>query len=377
MTNSQLVLVPLEPLFERYTESWYRNLPTLFDSYGFDVQVIDGVTLEDEIKVGSFLDINSTTHYKFTQLQQISKMFHTGQIRDGCIFFFSDTEFWGLESVRLLAQMNKVNIYITSFCHAASYTKEDAFSVATPYQKYTELGWFACSDIVFVGSNYHKQQIIKERLRPYGAKHLESVLKVSRNPLFPDDYPGTNENVPKQKKVLLTNRFDHEKRPNETLQLFQQLKPRFPEWEFVVTTGRSTFKGSEDLTLARKLEAEGVIQIKAGLTKAQYHQELSEAAIMVTHSIEENYGYCIAEALLHNCHVVARQGLSHDEFLNLPYLFDNDTVLDYHLMFNLMEKFGRPDWPAVNKVDTSGAEYIALSLQRLADSGQFNSAYSV
>ncbi len=367
-TKKQLVLIPLESLFERYTESWYRNLPPLFTKHGFDVTVIDGVTLEDEVKVGTFLDINSTTHYKFTQLQKISKMFHQQQIKSGCIFFFSDTEFWGLESVRLLAQMNGVKIFITSFLHAASYTKEDAFSVAHYYQRYTEVGWIACSDIVFVGSQYHKQQVIKERLRPYGAKNLENTLCVSKNPLFLSDYPRANNPnllANKQRKMLLTNRFDSEKRPNETLEMFNILKRRYLDWKFVVTTGRSTFRGTEDLRYAKSLEDSGVIEIKAGLTKDQYHQELEEAAIVVTHSIEENYGYCIAEALIHKCHVLAREGLSHGEFLPIQFLFDNEKVMDFEIAAGLMDTFNTSDWPTVNEVDTNGAENIARSLERL------------
>lgn len=372
--TNQLILVPLEPLAERYTESWYRNLPPLFSFYGFDVTIVDGVTLEDEVKVGTFLDINSTTHYKFTQLQQISKMFHSGQVKDGCVFFFSDTEFWGLESVRLLAQMNKVKIYITSFCHAASYTREDAFSIAAPYQRYTEVGWFSCCDLIFVGSNYHKQQIIKERLRPLGAKHLESRIVVSKNPLFLDDYPAVgylNALSSKQKRVLLTNRFDVEKRPNETLEVFSNLKLLYPDWEFIVTTGRSSFRGTEDIKFARDLEAQGVITIKANLTKAQYHKELAMAAIVVTHSIEENYGMCIAEALLHKCHVVARRGLSHDEFLPLPYLFDDETVSAYSVLVDLMDTYGTRNWPPVPIVDTYGSTNIAHSLSTLVKSDNF------
>jgi len=366
--KSQLIFVPIEPLAERYTESWYKNLPPLFEHYGFHVTTVDGIPLENEVKVGTFLDINSTTHYKFTQLQKISQMFHRSQIKHGCVFFFADTEFWGIESIRLLAQLNKIEVFITSFCHAASYTKEDAFAVAHYYQRYTEVGWFACQDLVFVGSHYHKQQIIKERLRPYGAKHLEDKIQVTRNPIFLDDYKDAfvdKWGERKQKKVLLTNRFDKEKRPNETLQLFKKLKLRLPDWEFVVTTGRSTFRGTEDTFLARTLAENGVITIKAGLTKAQYHQELSEAAIVVTHSIEENYGYCIVEAQLLGCQVVARSGMSHDELVPLVHRFDNQSVLDVQVMTALMNKFDSPDWPAVNYVDTSGADNIAVSLKRL------------
>ena len=91
-----LIYIPIEPITERYTEQWYRCLPPQFKAAGFDVTVVDGTPLlNNEIKVGTFLDINSTTHYKWSQLMQISRLFQTGQIADGSVFFFGDIEFWG------------------------------------------------------------------------------------------------------------------------------------------------------------------------------------------------------------------------------------------------------------------------------------------
>lgn len=79
----------------------------------------------------------------------------------------------------------------------------------------------------------------------------------------------------------------------------------------------------------------------------------------------ENYGYCLAEALIHKCHVVARKGLSHDEFLPMQFLFDNEKVRDFDITSDLMATFNTSDWPTVNEVDTNGAENIARSLERL------------
>ena len=144
-----LIYIPIEPITERYTEQWYRCLPPQFKAAGFDVTVVDGTPLlNNEIKVGTFLDINSTTHYKWSQLMRISRLFQTGQIADGSVFFFGDIEFWGLEAVRLLADMNGVKVKLTGFLHAASYTFEDVFEVAAPYQQYTEVGWIAALDEV-------------------------------------------------------------------------------------------------------------------------------------------------------------------------------------------------------------------------------------
>lgn len=308
-------LIPIEPLQERYSEQWYRRLPEAFSDAGYEVVVIDGEPLEQEVKVGTFLDINSTCHYKATQLQKIAALFHQQKVPDGSVFFFFDVEFWGLEQVRLLAQMNKLDIVITGFLHAASYTKEDAFAIAASYQKYTEVGWVSACDEVYVGSEYHRKAVIERRLYPLGAHYLAKRIINTGNPVFPDEY--TPFKTKKKKKFVLTNRPDKEKRPMQTLALFRALKYVYPDWEFVVTTGRSTYRGTDGraIAFAKELAKEKVITLKANLTKEQYHKELSDARFMVTHSIEENYGYCIAEAIHYGVIPIMRQGLSHNEFV--------------------------------------------------------------
>jgi glycosyltransferase involved in cell wall biosynthesis len=381
MTESKrkLILVPIEPLAERYSESWYRNLPKLFGEAGFAVTIIQGSPLEDTVKVGTFLDINSTVHYKMAQLQRIASLFHRGEVEPGTVFFFSDIEFWGLESVRLLSQLNGVPVKMCGFLHAASYTREDAFAVAARYQKYIEVGWLACLDAVFVGSHYHKQVLCQRRIYRYAERSdipsLTNRIHVTRNPLFLDDYAQPKPKAVKQKKVLLTNRFDSEKRPGETLALFQQLKAEFSDWRFIITTGRSSLERSNAPDLvrrARALEAAGVVEIKDGLNKSQYHEELSSAAIVVSHSIEENYGYCIAEALIYGVVPLLRKGLSHDEFVDEDnrFLFDNQKspADDLHQARKLLESFGTEEWPEAPSPDVFGAQRILQQVIKLGGS---------
>jgi glycosyltransferase involved in cell wall biosynthesis len=321
-----LLFIPIEPIKERYTEQWYRRFPEIFKKNGYNVDVIDGTPLQEKIQVGSFLDINSTVAYKASQLRELARRFNDNEIKPGTIIFFADLEYWGMESVRLMAQMNKVDVSIVGFLHAASYTKEDAFSVAANYQRYTEVGWIAACDQVYVGSEYHKQAIIERRLNPLHAKELSDRILVTKNPMFVGEYLKVG--LPKQKRILLTNRLDSEKRPLETLSLFERLKTIRPEWEFVVTTGHTYPKSNDPIVVKElnRLVEEGKVVLKVGLTKAEYHKELEQAKFMVTHSIEENYGYCIAEACMYGVVPIMRAGLSHDEFVGdrKELLFSDD-----------------------------------------------------
>ncbi len=338
-----LFILPIEPLEERYTGEWYKFLPSAFAAHGFNVMQIDGESLTDAVETGTFLDMNSTIFYKAAQMQKVAMMFRKKQIKNGDVFFVSDLEFWGIESLRLMAQINGVDIKIYGFLHAASYTKEDAFEVAAPYQKYTELGWLKAVDGIFVGSNYHKKAIMERRVIPFAdeadVKEIEKKIIVSGNPLFRDAYDLSDYNpANKKNKIVITNRFDYEKRPDQSLMTALLIKERMPDVEIVVTTSRPKFKSNQQwlVDIARMYERQGLITIKEGLTKKQYHDELKTAKVMLSNSIEENFGYCVVEAIMFGVAPILTRGLSHNELVGNfdNFLFDtNDEAVEKAIAF--------------------------------------------
>jgi glycosyltransferase involved in cell wall biosynthesis len=372
-----IYLIPIEPLKERYSESWYRNIPLFFKDKDAEYIVIDGQTLTDTVETGTFLDINSTIHYKNSQMMKISELFYRKLVRDNDHFFFYDLEFWGLESLRLLSELNKVKIKISGFLHAASYTTEDAFAVAAPYQQYTEIGWISAVDTVFVGSEYHKQAVIERRLKPLAPNDWSALAKkiiVTGNPLFISDY--SNRTVKKKKKLIISNRFDWEKRPNLSLDLACILKDRYPDLDIVVTTSRPTFSSNRQwlIDYARSLEKKGIIRILSGLTKEQYHTELAESLIMLTNSIEEHFGYCVAEAMVYGTLPVMPNRCSHPEFLtrflNLyagDLLLFNDEDQALHNIITIIDNYDTDPLLDVQRLLRSNIEEYYHSMDKIAN----------
>jgi len=315
--------VPIEPLKERYTESWYRNIQAFFvKNADTRVQRIEGAALSNTIKVGTFLDVNSTVHYKMTQLQYIASLFYGGFVKDGDWFFFGDIEFWGIESVRLMAQLNNVRIRIFGFLHAASYTHMDAFAVAEPYQKYTECGWIAACDEVFVGSKYHKRAVVSRRLQRYAKKDanlLADKIHVTGNPMFKEDYENWSATeVPKKRQIILPNRFDTEKGFGESLYFAQVLKHKDPTINIVVCSPHQQIKTNRQFNadMVAKLAKDRVIDLRLGVSKEEYHRLLAESKAMWSMTQEENFGYCVAEACLYNCTPVIQNMFSHPELVH-------------------------------------------------------------
>jgi glycosyltransferase involved in cell wall biosynthesis len=355
-----LIIVPIEPLEERYSASWYRNLPKAFGESGFNVSVITGDTLQATVKVGSFLDINSTVFCKASQIQQIAALFDAGKVKQQTVFFFSDIEFWGVESIRLMADMNGIDIKLAGFCHAASYTREDAFAIAAPYQQYTEVGWIAAFDLVMVGSQYHKDAIIARRLAPLNRQDLADRIVVTGNPLFRDDYVFT-PGVKKEKLVVLANRLDMEKRPLWTLWLFEIAKARHPDWTFAVTSGRSGVRSNSPQVVEEifDLERRGVIQVHVGINKAQYHSILERAMVTVSHSIEENFGYVVVESAVYGCAPMVSRGLSHTEIVNRYHKLFLPDRCEEQGDIDLSEDLAQLEWVMDNPWYTKGIQSIA------------------
>lgn len=314
--------VPIEPFPGRYTESWYHNFPPAFWSHFGSVSVIDGEPLSHEIRVGTFLDMCSTVHYKASQLQTIARLFDAGQIQHGDVFFFGDIEYWGLESIRLMADMCKVRVGITGFLHAASYTRGDAFAIAAPYQRFTEVGWIASLDEVYVGSHYHKCAVSERRLEAVHAHHLIEKVHDTGNPFFVSDYDRIRQELerdtaPRAHRVLFPNRFDSEKNAAASVVLAEQLATEDPSLEILFTTSHATLRSNDAsaLDLLRGVTDRCPnVKVREGLSKDEYHRLLGTSIAMVSLSLEENFGYCIAESLYYGCIPILPHCASHPEF---------------------------------------------------------------
>jgi glycosyltransferase involved in cell wall biosynthesis len=193
------------------------------------------------------------------------------------------------------------------------------------------MGWLAVCDSVFVGSQYHKDAVFDRRIHVLAqngseAKKLQNKIVVTGNPLFVKEYPQFE--VEKKNQIIISNRFDWEKRPNLSLDFAYVMKKKHPDWNIIITTSRPKFKSNKQwlVDLARGMEQDGIVTIYEGCTKDEYHRHLAESKIMLSNSIEENFGYCIAEALVYDTYPLLRNKLSHPELVNNDsrLLFDDE-----------------------------------------------------
>ena len=341
-----LWLVQLQPLTERYTEQWARWLPAGFKKAGFDVQVIDGNPLTTTIEKGAFLDINGAHYYTFTQLQKITKLFYEDKIKGDDIFFFADIEFPGhIEAVRYMAELQNIPVKIYGFLHACSITKEDVVEKLAPWLKYYELAWIKVCDGVFVGSQFFKDRLIEERIKPFAPKNeqmeLSEKIIVTGNPWNASEVLGMVNPLPKKENIVIfPHRWDFDKRPNIFLNLTYYYKKRFPDWKFIVTTSRPHFRSTSPWLeeLALKAVEDGVIEIKDGLTKTEYYEWMAKAKIMVSTTVFESWGYITTEAITFGTYPLVPNNFSYQTIMSKENLYS-----DYDELFDKLGKLMKED----------------------------------
>jgi len=297
--SRRLFLLALEPLEERYTGQWFDWLPETF-AQEFEVQVVTGEPLTDRVEVGAFLDLNSTAHYKATQLAKVARLFRAGEVRTGDAFFVADVEFWGMESLRYLSRLQGIRVYIFGFLHAASYTRGDFMEPMADLGRWAEPLWLATCDQVFVGTEYHRQALLARRLEPQDIGWLAEKVAVTGNPWRTDEarfLADSSEHSCQGRNidVLFPHRPDQEKGIESFLRVIDGRG-----WRVAFTTGRETYRSTNAPHAAQQvvdMAERGEVELFTDLSRADFYGLLWRSKVVASTATEENFGYAMIEAM--------------------------------------------------------------------------------
>lgn len=287
-----LYYLPLEHLDKRYTALLDQQLEAEFQRQGKPYVKIDGELLTTEIETGAFLDSAGTNFFKFSQLQEVCRLFKEHKIKDGDVFFVSDLWFAGIEAIKYMAMFSDVQVKIKGFLHAGSFTETDFVRNLEDWAQYVEKGWFKMFDTIYLGSNFIKNELI-EKGRIINLSHL----KVLGLPFNTEDLLKQVPKTPWEKKediVIFAGRLDDEKQP----------------WHFD--------------ELARRFEGTGVKFIKTmelGLSKKEYLELLSKSKVFFSSALQENFGYSALEASTYDLGLVLPNRLVYPEFYPSKFLY--------------------------------------------------------
>lgn len=296
MKNSEKIFfVPIEPLEERYTEQWYRWWKTAFEKNEVKFEYVDGPAIARTIETGSVLDCYGTNFYKAHQLAALIQRIAGGEIGDSDTIFFADLWFPGIEALQYIRNVSGKKFKIAGILHAGTWDRHD-FTYRTgmrEWAKHIENGWLSFVDKVFVGSQFHKDIILKNTKWAIPSRITVTGLPFHMVDVY-DSLGG--DIIAKENIVVFPHRLDEEKRP----WLFDRLAYdlRKTGWKFIK---------SKDVTK----------------TKLEYYQLLAKAKVAVSFAEQETFGYAMLEALTFGCIPVVPNKLSYKEMPWYQYRFEN------------------------------------------------------
>tara|TARA_R100001163_G_scaffold11614_4_gene10617 strand:- start:8328 stop:9329 length:1002 start_codon:yes stop_codon:yes gene_type:complete len=296
--------IPLENLEERYTVL----MNNIVNKSGKVKSYYPNDWEQKQISKGEFLDIERTIEFKARQLQMISQAFQRGEVMNGDWFFFADIFFSGLDAVKYMSELQGIKVKVAAFNHAGRADEYDFVQNLGPWADSVERSWHNICDIVFVGSEFQRQNIRnyfyidEDKIHVTGCVwNNEEAYKV-----LPIQYPKID-------RVIFPHRIAKEKGIGDFLKIARAI----PEKQFLITSSSNKECG---------YELPDNVTYMNNLRKIDYYSELSHSKYYLSTAYQETFGYTLREALLYNCRVVAPKALCYPEMLPEECLYERGDI---------------------------------------------------
>lgn len=319
--------IALEPIETRYTSQWLRVIPELIEEAGGTVRTILGQTASGKVSEGAFLDFASTNMWKNEQLNEVSKLIKSGDVKDGDHFLFTDAWNPAIIQLKYMVGLLGLDVKIHGMWHAGSYDPEDFLGRAFPHFKeksvdtsssasryhnrelhdnaqrswagYTEQALWEAIDYNYFATEYHYRLFSQSIMHPYAwngqGAHMDDKAIISGQPhreiveaLTP--LLGT----PKEDIIL----FPHRIAPEKQVDLFKEIGKLMPTYKFIVCQEEE-------------------------LTKDEYHALLAKAKVVFSANLQETLGISCMEGVLAGAVPFVPNRLSYSEMYYDVFMYDS------------------------------------------------------
>jgi hypothetical protein len=284
-------LLHIESHEQRYTAQWRRYLREQLEraatDRGIDARVIeiDG-ELPDQIPTeGAFLDFAGTNIFKSTQIAEVARRFQLNEVQADDVFVFADAWHPGVHQVRYMSALLDKPVRIVGLWHAGHYDPNDFLGRIQlkdgPWARAMERALFEAYDVSAFATQAHIDLFRKGVVVSKDDPRLAQVG-------WPMEYLAGEVQpflgAPKENIVL----FPHRLAPEKQVDIFNDLRGEFPDWEFVACQ-------------------------ETVLSKEAYHGLLARSRVVFSASLQETLGIGCYEGVLAGAVPVVPDRLSYRE----------------------------------------------------------------
>lgn len=335
----------LAPQKSRYTEQLSKKwMPQAF-GYVFnksrnkwcDVEDTTGKDLTQglnaDVKTGVVLDDYSRVVHCYRQCESFAKLISLEEVENGDAIFLQDYWTPGIEGILYALSVRGISVRLYAMCHAQSVDVYD-FTHAMEY-------WIRNAELsidryikknggaIFVASSVHRQQLREaDFLAPIHVMGLPFDYYDVR-PKNKDVFaPGQRPN-----KVVFASRMHPEKQPRFMLDVAGKVLHANQSARWVITTSATHLQMDPEMaqSIGERIdwirgETGNRLEVKAGMSKEEYYQELLTARVIFNCSLQDYVSWTLLEGITHGCVPVYPDFRSFPECLPGEFLYQHRDV---------------------------------------------------
>ena len=349
----------LEPYKARYTLQLTEWNERVFKRRGIDYVVVPGETLSTDqaIVTGQVLDAHGRSYFGMSQLMNLVKMMKEGQVSNEDVIYFEDMFQPGIESLPYIMDQIPANdrpsVYVR--CLAQSIDPDDFVHVWN-MEKWMGLYEKMCNEFVTGVLATNEEMVAHMRIAGWTAPIYNiSGLAFGKEEVLERIGGATNIKpfAERKRRVGFAARFDQEKQPDYFMDLVEEYTKVYPHVKFAIFQGgplRSN--NSKYVDRARRLQAEGKLEIHENLSKNDYYSLLNDTRVLFNCALQDWVSNTVSEAdtlganVLYPAYRSFPETFANDpDRLYIPWSMEDAVKKLDPLMENLHERSGKiSDW---------------------------------
>jgi len=287
--------------------------------------IVPGNTLDDTkaISVGQVLDAHGRSYFSMSQMMNLVKMMREGRVTGEDIIFFEDMFQPGIESLPYIMNQipEKERPQVWVRCLAQSIDPDDfvhVWGMAPWMGKYEHM----VNDFVTGVLASNEEMVAHMKIAGWTAP----IYNISGLTFDKDEVRSRVSHIPewhdRDNRVVFAARFDQEKQPDFFMDIVETELSDTVEFA-ILQGGPLRSNNPKYVERARKLQADGKLNIFENLKKNDYYEILSHSRILFNCALQDWVSNTVSEADALGCNVL------YPAYRSFPETFANDETRLY------------------------------------------------
>jgi glycosyltransferase involved in cell wall biosynthesis len=321
----KLFYMGLESYEARYTlqlTEWNRRV---FERWGLDVVYVPGSTIDNtkSISVGQVLDAHGRSYFSMSQMMNLVQMMRNGEVTAEDVVYFEDMFQPGIESLPYIMDQIPDNQRPKVFvrCLAQAIDPDDfvhVWGMSKWMSTYEQM--VNCFVTGVLATN--EEMVAHMRIANWTAP-IYNISGLAFGKAEVQERIGGKEKIKpfdqRQIRVVFGARFDQEKQPDFFMDLVERVRADHPNIHFAILQGGPLRSNNPRyIERARRLQAQGDLEIHENLKKNDYYSILNDSRVLFNCALQDWVSNTVSEADSLGCNVL------YPAYRSFPETFAND-----------------------------------------------------